>query len=143
MFYGFDANQSYTKKDLHNFTGDEDLRIQDKLSKMALGYCAPLALETNGTLFDGSKLYSYEKPSSVKNFLSVFSQRLVSTAIPITCQICECIANNNGMTKMECTSCDNQTPATLESKNATLDEYDEVIFPLYETEYNQSYAEED
>lgn len=110
IFYGFDATKSYTKKDSHVLKGDIELKLQVKLSKSALGYCAPLALETNGTIFNSSKLRHYEKSNLLKRFCSVFAKRLALTAQPDLCQDCECIANNDGLTKMECTSCDYPSP---------------------------------
>lgn len=39
---------AYTRKDIHGLVGDRALRKQVSLPKSSLGYCAPLALETNG-----------------------------------------------------------------------------------------------
>ena len=48
IFYGIDGKKAYTKKDFKTMRGDNDLRRQAKLPKTIMGYCAPLALETNG-----------------------------------------------------------------------------------------------
>lgn len=109
IFYGLDATKSYTKKDARVLTGDVDLRRQVKLSKNVLGYCTPLSLETNGTIFSGNKL-RLDKSASIKKFASVFSKRIALTAEPNKCQYCECTANNNGVTQMECTPCIYPTP---------------------------------
>lgn len=113
MLFGLDGNNAYTKKDSRILTGDKDLRKQVKLSKSILGYCLPLALETNGTIFSGKKL-RLEKPMGIKKFASVFSKRVALSASPSTCQHCECIANNNGLTTMECIPCVYPTPAVID-----------------------------
>jgi len=109
IFYGLDAAKSYTKKDFRILIGDVDLRRQVKLSKNVLGYCTPLSLETNGTIFSGDKL-RLEKSASIKKFASVFSKRIALTAEPNKCQFCECTADNNGVTQMECMPCIYPTP---------------------------------
>lgn len=50
FFTGLDADTAYTKNDFKHLNGDKDLWRQVKLSKSMLGYCTPLALETNGEL---------------------------------------------------------------------------------------------
>jgi hypothetical protein len=114
IFYGLDATRSYTKKDSRVLIGDVELRRQVKLSKNALGYCTPLSLETNGAIFSGSKLRTLEKLGAVKKFANVFAKRLALTAQPSSCQLCECIADNDGITKMECAPCDYPTPITVD-----------------------------
>ena len=113
IFYGLDASRSYTKKDSRILQGDVELRRQVKLSKSALGYCTPLSLETNGTIFSGNKLRD-TKLGAVKKFAGVFAKRLALTARPSPCQLCECIANNDGLTKMECAPCDYPMPVTVD-----------------------------
>lgn len=113
IFYGLDATRSYTKKDSRTLTGDVDLRRQVKLSKSALGYCTPLSLENNGTIFSGNKL-RFDKIASIKKFVSVFSKRVALTALPNPCQNCECTAQNNGVTRMECIPCIYPTPVTVD-----------------------------
>lgn len=113
IFYGLDATKSYTKKDSRTLTGDVGLRRQVKLSKSAVGYCTPLALENNGTIFSGDKL-RFDKMTSIKKFISVFSKRVALTALPNPCQNCECTAENNGVTRMECIPCIYPTPVTVD-----------------------------
>lgn len=48
IFYGLDGKKAFTKKDFKVLIGDSDLRRQATLPKTIMGYCAPLALETNG-----------------------------------------------------------------------------------------------
>lgn len=113
IFYGLDATRSYTKKDSRTLIGDADLRRQVKLSKSALGYCTPLSLENNGTIFSGDKL-RFDKLTSIKKFVSVFSKRVALTALPNPCQNCECTAENSGITRMECIPCIYPTPVTVD-----------------------------
>lgn len=120
MLYGIDATKSYTKKDARQLAGDVELRRHVKLSKFALGYCTPLALETNGTVFSASKL-RFEKPTGVKKFISVFSKRVALTAQPSPCQQCECTANNDGVAKMECVPCIYPMPATVNFGNVSIE----------------------
>lgn len=47
-FIGLDSNAAYTKEDFKHLKGDIELRKQTKLTKSLLGYCTPLALESNG-----------------------------------------------------------------------------------------------
>lgn len=50
-FFGYDASLGFTKSDgmKGRLKGDSKIRQQVFLPKRMLGYCAPLALETNGT----------------------------------------------------------------------------------------------
>ncbi|KZC12617.1 Vitellogenin, partial [Dufourea novaeangliae] len=113
IFYGLDATKSYTKKDSRSLIGDVDLRRQVKLSKSALGYCTPLSLEINGTIFSGDKL-RFDKLTSIKKFVSVFAKRVALTAMPNPCQVCECTADNNGVTRMECIPCVYPIPVSVD-----------------------------
>nr|XP_012235380.1 PREDICTED: uncharacterized protein LOC105679739 [Linepithema humile] len=143
IFYGLDAAKSYTKKDARVLNGDVDLRRQVKLSKNVLGYCTPLSLETNGTIFSGTKL-RLEKSASIKKFASVFSKRVALTAEPNKCQVCECIADNNGVTKMECMPCIFPMPVHVDymSKTFNLNESLSMIPPL-DDDYGQIDMEDD
>lgn len=113
VFYGLDATKSYTKRDARALIGDIDLRRQVKLSKSALGYCTPLSLESNGTIFSGNKL-RFEKPTSIKKFANVFAKRVALTALASPCQQCECTVDSHGQTKTECTPCVYPSPITVD-----------------------------
>ncbi|XP_026671389.1 uncharacterized protein LOC108627461 isoform X2 [Ceratina calcarata] len=129
IFYGLDATKSYTKKDARTLTGDVDLRRQVKLSKNALGYCTPLALEVNGTIFSGDKL-RFDKATSIKKFASVFSKRVALTAQPNPCQNCECTADNNGVTRMECIPCVYPSPVSVDYEAFNLNDSLAYLQPL-------------
>ncbi|XP_012534919.2 uncharacterized protein LOC105835859 [Monomorium pharaonis] len=144
IFYGLDAAKSYTKKDSRVLIGDVDLRRQAKLSKNVLGYCTPLSLETNGTIFSGDKL-RLEKSAAVKKFASVFSKRIALTAEPNKCQFCECTADNNGATQMECMPCIYPTPVHVDyvSETFELNESLSMMPQLDDVDYGQIDIEND
>ncbi|EGI63145.1 Apolipophorin [Acromyrmex echinatior] len=142
IFYGLDASKSYTKKDSRVLIGDVDLRRQVKLSKNVLGYCTPLSLETNGTIFSGDKL-RLEKSASIKKFASVFSKRIALTAEPNKCQFCECTADNNGVTQMECMPCIYPTPVHVNYETFNLNESLSMMPPLDDIDYGQIDIEND
>ncbi|KAI4492782.1 hypothetical protein M0804_002573 [Polistes exclamans] len=141
IFYGFDASKSYTKKDSRIFTGDTDLRKQVKSMKNVLGYCTPLSLETNGTIFSGDKL-RFDKLVSIKKFVTVFSKRIALTALPWSCQHCECTADNNGITKTECMPCVFPTPVTVDYETFNFNETLSAMQP-FDLDYGQIDIEDD
>ncbi|XP_014467442.1 PREDICTED: uncharacterized protein LOC106740686 [Dinoponera quadriceps] len=142
IFYGLDARKSYTEKDARVLVGDVDLRRQVKLSKNALGYCTPLSLETNGTIFSGDKL---RNSASSKKLASVFAKRVALTAKPNQCQYCECTADNNGITQMECMPCEYPTPVHVDYVSETFDfnETLSMIPPLDDADYGQIDIDDD
>ncbi|KAL2717243.1 hypothetical protein V1478_012943 [Vespula squamosa] len=141
IFYGFDASKSYTKKDTRILTGDAGLRRQVKSMKNVLGYCTPLSLETNGTIFSGDKL-RFDKLVSIKKFVTVFSKRIAHTALPRSCQHCECTADNNGITKTECMPCVYPTPVTVDYETFNVNETLSAMQPL-DIDYGQIDIEDD
>ncbi|PSN49824.1 hypothetical protein C0J52_08839 [Blattella germanica] len=131
IFYGMDRGTAYTKKDSKVFTGSSELRRQVKIPKAMLGYCTPLALETNGTIFTAKKLQS-DKKNGVKKFATVFAKRVAKSAKPCSCQTCECTADNNGMSYMECYRCD--YPANSFIEFGFDDENSSTFYPTDEDE---------
>lgn len=111
--FGVDYARAYTKKDGKELKGDEDLRRQVKVSKATLGLCLPLALETNGTVFNARKLEG-GKRSVVKIFAGVFAKRLAVTSVPSPCQTCECNAHDHGSSYMECFPCEYPSASLIE-----------------------------
>nr|QGV11544.1 Vg4 [Tetrastichus brontispae] len=142
LFYGLDASRSYTKKDWRVLNGDAELRRQAKLSRTKLGYCAPLALETNGTIFSAAKL-RLPKLGALKKFAAVFAKRLSLTARPSPCQLCECIANNDALTRMECSPCDYPVPPSMLEFAETFDEDDATGMQSIDFDYGQIDPDED
>lgn len=111
--FGLDRTLAYTKKDADELRGDATLRKSVQLPKSTLGYCTPLALETNGTVFSGKKLET-EKLKSAKKIATVFAKRVARTAVPSTCKTCECTGHNTGVSYMECLPCTYPTPVTID-----------------------------
>ena len=62
----------------------------------------------SGTVFTAKKLES-DKKNGVKKFATVFAKRVAQSAMPCPCQTCECTADNNGMSYMECFPCEYPT----------------------------------
>ncbi|XP_029160980.1 apolipophorins isoform X2 [Nylanderia fulva] len=143
-FYGLDASKSYTRNDFKKLLGDEALRRQVKLSKNVLGYCTPLSLETNGTIFSGDKL-RLEKSALIKKFVSVFAKRVALTAEPNKCQLCECTADNNGVTQMECMPCVYPMPVYVDyvSETFNLNESFSMMPSADSTHHSQIDPEDD
>nr|CAD7201179.1 unnamed protein product [Timema douglasi] len=119
MFYGIDSINAYTKKDFKNLKGSTELRRQVRLPKAHLGFCIPLAMESNGTIFSAKKLELTRK-NAVKKFVTVFTRRVALTAIPCQCQKCECTADNDGMSYMECFPCQYPTPGFYNVNGSTV-----------------------
>lgn len=81
-----DSGFAYTKKDGRLLKGDAELRKQVRPPKSVLGYCVPLALETNGKLcFLESKtvemLYRIEKKAVHKPSKLTFLTYLNSSVV--------------------------------------------------------------
>ncbi|ODN01102.1 Apolipophorin [Orchesella cincta] len=106
-FFGFDSTLGFTKSDgmKGRLRGDSSIQQQIFLPRRTLGYCAPLALETNGTIFSGKKLQN-RREKIVTLFTTVFSRRVVQTASPADCQTCYCLQDEDvGAGKIECFVC--------------------------------------
>ncbi|XP_049881187.1 uncharacterized protein LOC126377497 [Pectinophora gossypiella] len=76
--FGIDSTLAYTNKDYERLVGDAALRKQVKLPKEKLSVCTSLALETNGTIFAGSKLQG--ERSVARRFATVVGARAALTA---------------------------------------------------------------
>lgn len=103
-FFGIDDRKAYTKADVKDLTGSEELRAYVQYPKKQLKNCAPLALATNGTIFTSDKLRS-DRKNQIKRFSTVFGKRVALTAHPNECQVCECNGHNTGVAYMICTPC--------------------------------------
>jgi hypothetical protein len=99
--YGFDADGVYTVRNIRSLKGDRELRRHLALPK---DFCTPLALETNGTLFDLKKMNS-GNGAQVKKFVDIFARRVAVTAEPSPCQRCDCIGDRDGIGSILCQRC--------------------------------------
>lgn len=100
--FGFDAEEVYTVRNVRNLKGDRELRRQLILPK---DFCAPLALETNGTLFDLKKMMSSQLQQQTKKFIDIFARRVAATGEPSPCQRCDCIGDRDGIGSILCQRC--------------------------------------
>ncbi|XP_077295548.1 apolipoprotein lipid transfer particle [Arctopsyche grandis] len=97
--YGIDNNYAYTSKDVKELVGDAKLRQQIRLPKTKLGFCASLAIETNGTVFSGNKMRSTE-PGGGKKAAVVLGARAAQSSKPCLRARCEC-----NMARLKCSVC--------------------------------------
>ncbi|CAG7726200.1 unnamed protein product [Allacma fusca] len=106
-FFGMDSNLGFTKMDISKdqLRGETKIRQQVKVPRSLLGYCTPLALQTNGSIFTGRKLQN-RRDKSVKLFSTVFSRRVVQTARPADCQTCYCSPDQDGVGRIQCFLCE-------------------------------------
>ncbi|XP_045507000.1 apolipophorins [Colias croceus] len=117
--FGVDSTLAYTNKDYERLVGDPGLRKQVKLPKDKLGLCTSLALETNGTIWAGSKL-SGER-GAARRFATVVGGRAARAAVPCAAPRCECRA-----ARLHCRPCSSaHDPLELSFWNS--DDIDELI----------------
>lgn len=45
----------------------------------------------------------------IKKFSTIFAKRVAASAVPNSCQNCECTGHNSGVAYMICTSCERDT----------------------------------
>lgn len=104
--FGFDRDLAYTKE---TPDGDKHLRQEIKLPKQSLGLCTALAMESSGTIFSKAKLRPDKRNVRLA---STFGKRIAKTAVPASCQECECTGHNSGVAYMSCTSCEFKNPSS-------------------------------
>ncbi|CAK1547731.1 unnamed protein product [Leptosia nina] len=116
--FGVDSSLAYTNKDYERLVGDAGLRKQVKLPKDKLGLCTSLALETNGTIWAGSKLQS--ERGAARRFATVVGGRCAGAAVTCLAPRCECRA-----ARLHCRPCASHDPLELSFWNT--DDIDELI----------------
>lgn len=119
-FFGFDREFVYTKKYLD---GDKELRRHLHLPKNTMGMCAALAIETKGSVFSANKLKPGQK-NPTKKIAGSFAARVAKTAVPRSCQTCECSGHNTGIAYMTCGRCVTFDMNNAESDDSIIDDYD-------------------
>ena len=100
--FGFDAEEVYTVRNVRSLRGDRELRRQLAMPK---DFCTPLALETNGTLFDLKKMMPGQQQQQTKKFVDIFARRVAATGEPSPCQRCDCIGDRDGIGSILCQRC--------------------------------------
>lgn len=89
-------------RNVKSLRGDRELRRQLALPK---DFCTPLALETNGTVFDLKKMTAGQQPVVVKKFIDILARRVAVTGEPSACQRCDCIGDRDGVGTVLCQRC--------------------------------------
>ncbi|XP_057374590.1 uncharacterized protein LOC130695474 [Daphnia carinata] len=89
-------------RNIRSLKGDQKLRRQLAMPK---DFCTPLALETNGTLFDLKKMMPGHQQQQTKKFIGIFARRVAVTGEPSLCQRCDCIGDRDGIGSILCQRC--------------------------------------
>lgn len=139
--FGYDRSTAYTQKFLKDQKPEPELLKQIKLPKDALGECMPLAIQSHGSIFTAKKLKPLSKSGITKKFSMVFGKRVAKTAVPSSCQTCECSGHDTGMAYMSCTSCNNPNPIELEGEFDE-DEYLPFMQDGLDFDWDESFEEE-
>lgn len=87
---------AYTIKDLQSRRQLGERRLHPYV-RIPKDLCSPLAIETNGTVFD-SRRWS-------KNLRDLMAAVVATGADPSACQECDCFADRDGVGKLECRTC--------------------------------------
>lgn len=103
---GIDGTRAYVKKDQAKLNGDEALKRQVTPIR-ALGQCANLALETQGSIFT-SKTTNNKNNNEYKIIANIFAKKITQNAKPKTCHRCECEGHNSGTAYLTCMSCEHE-----------------------------------
>ncbi|KAG1669606.1 Apolipophorin [Nymphon striatum] len=100
---GIDKFEAFTTKDVRDKTLKGDNTLRDQMYEVK-DLCIPLALETNGTMFNSRRLMD-KKRNIQKNFVHVFSRRLVQSTEAPNCQLCFCQPDEESNGNIECSAC--------------------------------------
>ncbi|XP_068244762.1 uncharacterized protein [Palaemon carinicauda] len=135
---GMDSDNAYTLKDARkiDLAGDPVLRRQLSTPKDQLGYCAPLALETKGSIFTINVMEQAHKKAGgklkkkVEKLAMVFGKRVAMTALPQHRKRCVCVPiTPDGAASIQC---DNWSTEQL----SILKQYDTKMDMSFEPESN-------
>ena len=96
--YGFSKTSVFTIKNLNDFKGDNVLRKQLKDPK---DFLSTLATESGGTVFALNKFEAAEAKKSA----AIFSIQIATRAEPAPCQVCDCVADSDGVGRLQCHKC--------------------------------------
>ncbi|KAG7155844.1 putative apolipophorins-like 8 [Homarus americanus] len=112
---GIDSSNAYTLKDAKSrgrrgrLKGDPAIWRHINIPKDKLGYCAPLALENNGTIFTFNPFKIPRRRSltkekkKVEKLAIVFGRRVVQTALPQERKRCVCVPSTpDGAASVQC-----------------------------------------
>ena len=98
---GVDDEYVYTKKDAKKVKGNSKLREHVTMPK---NFCAVLAEETDGSIFDIQK-WRDVKPVLGDKFEDVLTNVVAKKGAPTTCQKCDCVPDQTGVGMAICRDC--------------------------------------
>lgn len=86
----------------------------------------------SGTVFTSKKLEG-DKKNVPRKFATVFAKRVAEASVPRKCKICECTADDTGVSYMECYHCGYPTAVTYDYVRVapSLFYYDTLLFITY------------
>ncbi|KAK3927268.1 Apolipophorin, partial [Frankliniella fusca] len=105
--FGADRQGVFTPRNVKSLQPSDQL----KQVSMSKDLCTPLALETNGTVFNLDRMSNVALgdgpaiPVLNKRFLDVWSRRVAAHAQPANCQRCGCVADQDGSGRAICQNC--------------------------------------
>jgi len=101
--FGADRDSVYTRRDAANaeLEGDRELRQQLMVPKEL---CAALAMETEGSVFNTLQ-WTESRPYMQKRFVDVLVRLIAKKGQPDDCQNCDCVADETGVGKTVCQTC--------------------------------------
>jgi len=130
--FGMDRETAYTVKDARgSLRGDPVLRRQLNAPKDDLGYCAALAIETNGTIFTAQHMKSNKK-KQVEKMAMVVGRVVANKAVPQENQHCECLSTLDGAPIMKCINWDFGPLSIIDDFG-----YDPDMYESYDNNYNE------
>jgi hypothetical protein len=106
--YGTDQQTVYTRRDVagDELIGEPDLRRYISLPK---DLCVALTMDTDGSVFSVRHLVE-SRPLIQKQFIDVMTRTWARKALPTSCQICECLADEALVGNSQCQSCFRREP---------------------------------
>lgn len=132
FIFGVDERTVYTSKDMSDdLVGEEDLRKYIRIPK---DLCVALTQDANGTVFS-ARQWVDSRPVMQKKFSDIMVRAIARKAAPTECQVCECVADQNGNGVSQCQSCTPRTPRYYMMPNFYGDDFSdnevaEVVRPV-------------
>jgi hypothetical protein len=99
--HGFSKTLVFTARNLNDDKGDSVLRKQLRDPK---DFISTLATESGGTVFALSKFDSNQALEAKKS-ATIFGIQVAVRAEPAPCQVCDCVADADGVGRLQCHKC--------------------------------------
>jgi hypothetical protein len=120
FIFGVDETTVYTSKDTSDdLAGEEDLR---KYIRMPKDLCVALTQDTYGAVFS-ARQWLDSRTLVQKKFSDIMVRAIARKAAPTECQVCECVADQNGNGMSQCQSCTPRNPIYSMMPNFYSDDY--------------------